>query len=198
MLADDPRVDAARVHAALLGEQLGEAERVQRRARSHHRHRLVGPSAGEVLGEHVERTADDDGDARQAAALDRFRGCGHDVEVALQHVEARLAALRVRADGDHHHVFALDLLEGAATNIGAREQRHRVEVVERLTSRALTSAAVERETPGQSLEDDRTRGRDTDAAGADDSDSQSRHLPSLITLRSTTGGRVACARNRGH
>src|SRR4029079_10493740 len=87
----------------------------------------ICPTPGEVLGQHIERVADDDDDSRQAALLDQRRRVSHDLDVVLEGVEARLAGLGVVADRDDQYVLRLDAIDTKPTDLRVREERKRVE-----------------------------------------------------------------------
>ena len=113
VLADDPRVNAARVYAALACDAIAQPQRFECRARAHDRDREISPPAGEVLGHDVEWIRDNEGDAGKLAGFDVSRDRLHDREVLVQHVQAALAGGRVMTRGDDENVFALDLVEAA-------------------------------------------------------------------------------------
>ena len=121
----------------------------------------------------------------------------HDLDVVLEGVEARLAGLGVVADRDDQYVLGLDAVDAEPTDLGVREQRKRVEVVERLAFGLLRSAVVDGEPTDEPLLDQRARGRDPDAARAQDPDPQPRHSASLLRacLRSDVGGAAAFAQS---
>ena len=98
---------------------------------------MLRPPTGEVLRQHVERVGHHDRHTRHPALLDRFRDRGGDLEVRLQHVETRLAGLRVVPDRADEDVFLGDRIEPTAAQLGAREQRQGMEEVERFTARTL-------------------------------------------------------------
>ena len=191
MLPDHPRVDAARVHAALVGQPFLEAQRVERRAGAHHRHRASVPPAHQVLGEDVERVGHHDHDAREPARLHRVRGVLHDLDVGLEHVEAGLARLHVRADRDDGDVLGLELVVAPAADLGRGQERERVEVVERLAAGPDAGAVVERDAPGEALHDERAGGGDAHSPGSDDPHAQPGHRRRLPIGHGRTLPRMA-------
>ncbi len=110
-----------------------------------------------------------------------------------------LPRLDVMADGDDHHVFHLELVVAAAADLGARQQRERVQVVERFTAGPDAGAVVQRDPPGESVHDQRARGGDPDATSADDPDPKLAHARPLpvpfiggslpTSVRPAVGGR---------
>ena len=122
--------------------------------------------------------------------LDRRRGLLDDGDVGVEHVESGLARLDVVTDGHDHHVLGLELVVAAAADLGARQQRQRVQVVERLATRPDAGAVVQRHPTGEALQDQRARGGDADAARPDDAHSQPGHAGESLR------GRTFCGRAR--
>ena len=117
VLAHDPRVHAARMHAALACDAVGEAERLERGSAAHDRDRTIGPAAGEVLGHHVEGVRHNHCDRWQRTGLDRVGDLGHHPDVLLLDVEPALARKGVVTGGDDEDVFAIDLVESEAARL---------------------------------------------------------------------------------
>ena len=179
MLPHHPRVDAAGVDLAVGRDPLRQPEGVERGARAHDRDGAVGPAAGQVLGHHVERVGHDERDAGHLTGLDRGRDLVHDLEVAAQRVEAVLARGGVVPGGDDEDVLLLDAVRPEAADLDVRQERLRVEEVQREPARGVGGAAVHRHPACEAAHDDGRRGRHADTTRPHDPDPRSRHRRNL-------------------
>ena len=119
----------------------------------------------------------------EAAGLHGAGRVVEDLHVGTEHVEAGLPRLDVVPARDDHHVFGFELVVAPPADLRAREQRQRVQVVERLAPGPDPGAVVERDPPGEPLHDERPGGGDADAARTDDPDVEPSHWAvSLRTL----------------
>ena len=85
----------------------------------------------------------------EAAGLHGAGRVVEDLHVGAEHVEAGLPRLDVVAARDDHHVFGFELVVAPPADLRAREQRQRVQVVERLAPGPDPGAVVQRDPPGE-------------------------------------------------
>jgi hypothetical protein len=100
MLAADVGVDAARVHAQVLAQQVSEAGSVQYRSRAEYAVRGQARQPDGGAGEHVHRVRGDDDDPLRVGRGHARHDLAEDLDVALDQVQARLALLLPHACGN--------------------------------------------------------------------------------------------------
>ena len=139
MLADDVGVDAARIDAAVLAEEMAEPCGVEDGPRSDHALRQQSRELPRREGQHVHRVGGDEQHGLRVRGRDPRHHLPEDCRVARRQIEPRLPRLLPRSGSQHDHVCRLTVAVVAGPDASRVGEGHGVAQVHRL---ALGPAAV--------------------------------------------------------